>query len=140
MPYRIRCHSCLLCRLSRLHLRLLLHLHLHLHPLLPAGIAPDGPQLGTPKTAKIFNKNFWADFSASLGSGHAIKDFTKCDFAAIRAHLDAQRAVKKGASKEDKDAAKSEKERLQLQVRSFTRVCVCMRVCPYMHAWPVCPL
>lgn len=28
-----------------------------------AAVAKDGPQLGNPKTAKVFNKNFWKDFT-----------------------------------------------------------------------------
>jgi DNA topoisomerase-1 len=45
-----------------------------------ASVAPDGPQLGNPKTAKIFNRNFWDDFKAALGPDSVVKDFAKCDF------------------------------------------------------------
>ncbi len=78
-----------------------------------AGIAVDGPQLGNPKTAKIFNRNFWADFRSVLGGDHVIQDFSKCDFGPIRAHLDAKRTEKKAATKEEKEAAKVEKVALQ---------------------------
>jgi len=45
-----------------------------------ASVAPDGPQLGNAKTAKIFNRNFWDDFKAVLGPDSVVKDFSKCDF------------------------------------------------------------
>jgi DNA topoisomerase I len=80
-----------------------------------AAIAPDGPQLGNPKTAKIFNKNFWHDFKQVLGGDHVIQDFSKCDFGPIRAHLEAKRNEKKAASKDEKEAAKAEKTALQEQ-------------------------
>jgi len=38
-----------------------------------AAMDPEGMHLGNPKTAKIFNKNFFADFRAVLGKGHTIK-------------------------------------------------------------------
>jgi hypothetical protein len=38
-----------------------------------ASIAPDGPQLGNPKTAELFNTNFMKDFRALLGDDHVIK-------------------------------------------------------------------
>lgn len=64
-----------------------------------AMVAPDGPQLGNPKTAGIFNKNFFRDFKAVLGRGHTIQDFRKCDFGPIRAYLERQREEKKSKSK-----------------------------------------
>ena len=41
------------------------------------------------------------------------QDFAKCDFAAIRAYLDAKKEEKKAATKDDKEKAKLEKEALQ---------------------------
>lgn len=38
-----------------------------------AGIAPDGPQLGTPKLAEVFNRNFMRDWKMLLGAGHTIQ-------------------------------------------------------------------
>jgi DNA topoisomerase-1 len=38
-----------------------------------AAMDPDGMHLGEPKTAKIFIKNFFADFRDVLGKGHIIK-------------------------------------------------------------------
>lgn len=56
------------------------HRHLCiLHRALP-GIAKDGPQLGTAKTAKVFNRNFFTDFTAVLGKHHTIQKFELCDF------------------------------------------------------------
>ncbi|RHY82204.1 hypothetical protein DYB35_003560, partial [Aphanomyces astaci] len=52
-----------------------------------AAMPADGPQLGNPKTAAMFTKNFFADFKASLGKNHVIKDIKKCNFEKIQAHL-----------------------------------------------------
>ncbi|RHY64161.1 hypothetical protein DYB30_009307 [Aphanomyces astaci] len=52
-----------------------------------AAMPADGPQLGNPKTAAMFTKNFFADFKASLGKNHVIKDIKKCNFDKIQAHL-----------------------------------------------------
>lgn len=77
-----------------------------------AAMPLDGPQLGNPKTAavrkwfvtteishflchnaglchllQVFNKNFFKDFKALLGKGHAIREFSKCDFTAMRKYL-----------------------------------------------------
>lgn len=38
-------------------------------------------QLQKPKTAKIFNSNFWAGFKSYLGRNHQVKRFDKCDFS-----------------------------------------------------------
>ena len=38
----------------------------------------DGPQLGDPKTKKVFDKNFFKDFKKYLGSKHVIKKFELC--------------------------------------------------------------
>lgn len=38
-----------------------------------AAMDPEGMHLGDPKTAKIFIKNYFADFKAVLGRGHIIK-------------------------------------------------------------------
>ena len=45
-----------------------------------AGVPVDGLQLGDPKVAKLFNKNFMRDFKDALGPKHVIKDLAKCDF------------------------------------------------------------
>ena len=45
-----------------------------------AAIPNDGPQLGNPRTAKVFNENFFRDFRAMLGKEHVIQKFSKCDF------------------------------------------------------------
>ena len=60
---------------------------------------PDGMHLGNPKTAKIFIKNFFTDFKATLGRGHVIKDFKKCDFEPIRKHLEEQKIWELGEHK-----------------------------------------
>ena len=46
-----------------------------------ATIPADGPQLGTPKTARIFNKNFWEAFAKTLPAGSPITDLAACDFS-----------------------------------------------------------
>lgn len=61
-----------------------------------AGIPKDGPQLGNPKTAKIFNRNFFADFKEALGKDHVVQKLELCNFEAIRAHLDAKKAEVRG--------------------------------------------
>ncbi len=79
-----------------------------------AGVSPNSLQLSTPKTAKVFNKNFWKEFGRVLGPGHAIAKFDLCDFEPIRAHLDAASAAKKAESKEVKDKLKEGKSGLAL--------------------------
>lgn len=76
-----------------------------------AAIPNDGPQLGNPKTAKIFTKNFFADFKKVLGKSHEIKSFDGCDFSRIAAHLDKQREDKKNMTKEEKLPEKEKKEK-----------------------------
>jgi len=56
---------------------------------------PEGMHLGNPKTAAIFQKNFFEDFKVILNKKHGVKDFKKCDFSAIREHLNQQKIVKK---------------------------------------------
>lgn len=75
-----------------------------------AAMPKDGPQLGNPKTAKIFNKNFFTDFKKVLGKGHEIKTFEQCDFSLIAAHLEKQREEKKNMTKEEKQPEKERKE------------------------------
>lgn len=77
-----------------------------------AGIAQDGPQLGNPRTADVFNRNFFRDFKTILGPSHVIQEFSKCDFGPIRAYLDAKKEEKKALTKDDKEKAKAEKEAL----------------------------
>lgn len=45
-----------------------------------SSMPPDGPQLGDPKVAPVFCKNFFKDFKRLLGSGHTIQKFDRCDF------------------------------------------------------------
>jgi len=73
-----------------------------------AGMDPDGMHLGNPKTAKIFIKNFFADFKVLLGRKHLIKDFKKCDFSPIRRYLNEQKMIKKAITDDEKKARKEE--------------------------------
>jgi hypothetical protein len=75
-----------------------------------AAIPEDGPQLGNPKTRPVFQQNFFTDFKASLGTGHAIKKFEKCNFSQIRDHLTLQKSIKKAATDDEKAVTKREKE------------------------------
>jgi DNA topoisomerase I len=75
-----------------------------------ASIPEDGPQLGNPKTRPVFQQNFFTDFKASLGTGHAIKKFEKCNFSQIRDHLTLQKSIKKAATDDEKAVTKREKE------------------------------
>jgi len=72
-----------------------------------AATDPEGMHLGNPKTAKIFIKNFFADFRAVLGRRHIIKDFTKCDFEPIRRHLNEQKIIKKAITDVEKKERKA---------------------------------
>ncbi len=76
-----------------------------------AAMDPDGMHLGNPKTAKIFIKNFFADFKATLGRGHVIKDFKKCDFAPIRKHLEEQKIIRKAISDQERKANKDDRNK-----------------------------
>ncbi|POM68439.1 DNA topoisomerase, partial [Phytophthora palmivora] len=78
-----------------------------------AAIPKDGPQLGNPKTAKIFNKNFFTDFKKVLGKQHEVKTFDGCDFSRIATYLEKQREEKKNMTKEEK---LPEKEKRELEV------------------------
>ncbi|RHY27951.1 hypothetical protein DYB32_006408 [Aphanomyces invadans] len=71
-----------------------------------AAMPADGPQLGNPKTAAMFTKNFFADFRASLGKNHVIKDIKKCNFERIQAHLNEI----KERTKEEKAPEKAKKD------------------------------
>ncbi|ETM99917.1 hypothetical protein, variant 1 [Phytophthora nicotianae INRA-310] len=75
-----------------------------------AAIPKDGPQLGNPKTAKIFNKNFFTDFKKVLGKQHEVKTFEGCDFSRIAAHLEKLREEKKNMTKEEKLPEKEKRE------------------------------
>jgi len=72
-----------------------------------AAMDPDGMHLGNSKTKPIFENNFFTDFKAILGKNHVIKDFKKCDFTPITAHLDEQKIVRKAITdaerKQNKD-------------------------------------
>ncbi|KAE9001261.1 DNA topoisomerase 1 beta [Phytophthora rubi] len=75
-----------------------------------AAIPKDGPQLGNPKTAKIFNKNFFTDFKKVMGKQHEVKTFEGCDFSKIAAHLEKLREEKKSMTKEEKLPEKEKRE------------------------------
>jgi DNA topoisomerase-1 len=74
-----------------------------------AAMDPDGMHLGNPKTGKIFIKNFFNDFKVTLGRGHVVKDFTKCDFEPIRRHLNEQKMVKKAITDQERKANKEDR-------------------------------
>lgn len=74
-----------------------------------AKVPPDGPQLGKPAVAKIFNKNFFACFRKALGRNHVIKKFEKCDFSPIRNMVLHKREVRKARTSEEKAEEKAEK-------------------------------
>lgn len=80
-----------------------------------AAIPEDGPQLGNPTTKKVFQENFFYDFQDSFLPGHKIKSFAKCDFSAIKKHLDLGKSLKKAATKDEKDARKGEKDEVLLK-------------------------
>jgi DNA topoisomerase-1 len=80
-----------------------------------AQVSKDSLQLANPKTARVFNKNFFRDFVRVLGPAHTIQKFDLCDFEPIRAHLAARSLARKSAGKEEKDAAKESKVILQLR-------------------------
>lgn len=80
-----------------------------------AAMPDDGPQLGDPKTRKVFQSNFMACLKEVLVSGHVVKRFDKCDFSRIAAHLDKQRSLKKAASLEEKAQGKAVKDELVLR-------------------------
>ena len=80
-----------------------------------AAMPDDGPQLGNPKTRKVFQKNFMEDFKEVLGSGSVIKKFSLCDFSRIRTHLERAKQLKKAATAEEKLVRKREKEKISLK-------------------------
>ena len=67
-----------------------------------------------------FTKNFWRAFRGILGRGHAVQDLEKCDFGPIAEHLAADREAKKGASKEEKLAAKAARDAQEAPFRFAT--------------------
>jgi DNA topoisomerase-1 len=71
--------------------------------------------LGNPKTAKIFIKNWFADFKSMLGKGHVVKDFKKCDFEPIRRHLNEQKMVRKAITDDERKANKEERNQIMYQ-------------------------
>jgi DNA topoisomerase I len=71
-----------------------------------AAMDPEGMQLGNPKTAKIFIKNFFDDFRQLLGKKHVVKEFKKCDFESIRRHLNEQKIIRKAMSDVERKAKK----------------------------------
>ncbi|KAK1738736.1 DNA topoisomerase 1 [Skeletonema marinoi] len=75
-----------------------------------AAMDPDGMHLGNSKTAPIFEKNFFTDFKAILGKNHVIKDFKKCDFAPITAHLNEEKIVRKAITDAERKQNKNVKD------------------------------
>jgi DNA topoisomerase-1 len=71
--------------------------------------------LGNPKTAKIFIKNWFADFKSMLGKGHVVKDFKMCDFEPIRRHLNEQKMVRKAITDDERKANKEERNQIMYQ-------------------------
>lgn len=61
-------------------------------------------------TKPVFLKNFWEGFREVLGPRHTIQDLDKCDFTPIYEHHMAEREKKKNMTKEEKAAAKAERE------------------------------
>ena len=82
-----------------------------------AATDPTGMHLGNPKTAKIYEKNWFTDFRSVLDKDKKkiIKDFKKCNFDAIRAHLDEQKLVKKAITDAERKANKVTKEKVQFK-------------------------
>lgn len=66
-------------------------------------------------TAKTFTNNFFKEFQRYLPADTPVKEFSKCDFTQIRAHLDRERDKKKEMSKEEKEARKAEEEKKKLK-------------------------
>lgn len=81
-----------------------------------AAIPKDGPQLGNPKLAAIFNKNFFSDFKKVLGKGSEIKEFGKINFEPIRKWVEKDRERKKERRKEEKEKMDREKEKYSIAV------------------------
>lgn len=77
-----------------------------------AAMDPEGMHLGNPKTSKIFTKNFFADFKATLDKKHVIKDFDKCDFGPIRRHLQEQKMVRNAITDDQKKANKEDRNQV----------------------------
>ncbi|GAB9466675.1 DNA topoisomerase 1 [Globisporangium polare] len=86
-----------------------------------AAVPKDGPHLGVPKIAKMFNENFFADFRKVLGKDHAVRKFEFCDFSLIAAHLEEQREEKKNMTKDEKLPEKERKE-MELFTNGFAVV------------------
>jgi len=63
----------------------------------------------------VFNRNFFTDFKAALGPDHVIKEFAKCNFDGIRAHLDQEREKKKLIPKEEREAQKAREAEQKLK-------------------------
>ncbi|OEU17572.1 Topoisom_I_N-domain-containing protein [Fragilariopsis cylindrus CCMP1102] len=80
-----------------------------------AAMDPDGMHLKNPKTGKIFIKNFFADFRSTLGKGHIIKDFKKCDFEPVRIHLNQQKLIKKAISDQERKTNKDDRNKLMFK-------------------------
>ncbi len=99
-------------RLSSLHLP---SCHFHNRATHFAGMDPEGMHLGNPKTAKIFIKNYFADFKSILDKKHDIKDFKKCDFEPIRRHLNEQKLIKKAITDEQRKLNKADRNQAMLK-------------------------
>eukprot|EP01041_Mallomonas_annulata_P002032 gene2032-3949_t len=86
-----------------------------------AAMPDDGPQLGNPKTAPVFQKNFFEDFQKMLSPGHEIKKFNKCDFSRIREYLELQKNLRKATTNEEKSLRKADKES-ELEKQGFALI------------------
>ena len=53
-----------------------------------------GPQLGNEETRPVFQENFFKEFKIMFDKSLKIVDFTKCDFALIKSHLDLQKSLR----------------------------------------------
>ena len=85
----------------------------------PVELTPEQEEVATffavMKETEYMNKptflnNFWEGFREVLGPGHAVASLDKCDFTPIYDWHMAERERKRGASKEEKEAAKRERE------------------------------
>ena len=67
-----------------------------------AQVGEDAIQLRDPKTATVFNANFFAYLKQELGEESVVKSMEKCDFSYIRRYLEEQRKQRVKASAEEK--------------------------------------
>jgi len=68
-------------------------------------------------TKPTFLNNFWQGFEQVLGRNHVIKSLEKCDFTPIYEYHMAEREKKKSMTKEEKEAVKREREKLEAKYK-----------------------